>query len=78
MDLHNKLLIINDMSIRIFSEYDIDKLPWKTLGIDIVLESTGKFTKSIDAQNHIKAGARKVIISAPSKRCRHNYDFGNK
>ena len=67
MDPYNKLLIINDMPVRIFSEYDINKLPWKTLGIDIVLESTGKFTNSIDAQNHIKVGARKVIISAPSK-----------
>ena len=67
MDLHNKSLIINNMPVRIFSESNIDKLPWKTLGIDIVLESTGKFTNSIDAQNHIIAGAKKVIISAPSK-----------
>ena len=67
IDTLNKLLVVNDIAIKIFSENNIDKLPWKDLGIDVVLESTGKFTNAIDAQKHLKAGAKKVIISAPSK-----------
>ncbi|HEX5830071.1 MAG TPA: type I glyceraldehyde-3-phosphate dehydrogenase [Gemmatimonadaceae bacterium] len=53
--------------IRILSERDPAQLPWKDLGVDIVLESTGRFTKADDARKHITAGARKVIISAPAK-----------
>ncbi|MGD1836806.1 MAG: type I glyceraldehyde-3-phosphate dehydrogenase [Nitrososphaeraceae archaeon] len=67
IDSRNKLLIVNDIAIKIFSENNIDKLPWKNLGIDVVLESTGKFTNAVDAQKHIKAGAKKVVITAPSK-----------
>ena len=43
------------------------KLPWKDLGVDIVLESTGRFTDASEAQKHIDGGAKKVIISAPAK-----------
>jgi glyceraldehyde 3-phosphate dehydrogenase len=53
--------------IRIFAEKDPGALPWKDLGVDIVLESTGRFTKAEDARKHITGGARKVIISAPAK-----------
>ena len=53
--------------IRIFAEKDPAALPWKDLGVDIVLESTGRFTKADDARKHITGGARKVIISAPAK-----------
>ncbi|MGD1834123.1 MAG: type I glyceraldehyde-3-phosphate dehydrogenase [Nitrososphaeraceae archaeon] len=67
IDSRNKLLIVNDIAIKIFSENNIDKLPWKNLGIDVVLESTGKFTNAVDAQKHLKAGAKKVVITAPSK-----------
>jgi len=49
------------------SEKDPEKLPWKDLKVDIVLECTGFFTKAEDAKKHIKAGAKKVILSAPSK-----------
>jgi glyceraldehyde 3-phosphate dehydrogenase len=49
------------------SEPEPEKLPWKKLGVDIVLECTGHFRKLEDAQKHIKAGAKKVIISAPAK-----------
>lgn len=49
------------------SEPEPEKLPWKKLGIDIVLECTGRFTKLEEAKKHIKAGAKKVIISAPAK-----------
>ncbi len=52
--------------IRIFAEKDPAALPWKELGVDIVLESTGRFTKADDARKHMTGGARKVIISAPA------------
>lgn len=60
-------LQVGPWKIRVFSEPDPHKLPWKDLGIDIVLESTGKFRKAEQAQAHLNAGARKVIISAPAK-----------
>lgn len=60
-----KNLIINEKTIPVFAEKDPSVLPWKSLNIDLVIESTGKFTKAELALNHIKAGARKVIISAP-------------
>jgi glyceraldehyde 3-phosphate dehydrogenase len=53
--------------IRVFAEKDPAALPWKDLGVDIVLESTGRFTNAPDAQKHITGGAKKVIISAPAK-----------
>jgi glyceraldehyde 3-phosphate dehydrogenase len=52
--------------IRILAEREPAKLPWKELGVDIVLEATGRFTKAADAQKHRDAGAKKVIISAPA------------
>ena len=54
-------------SIKVFSERDPADLPWKELGVDIVIESTGFFTNGKDAGKHIQAGASKVIISAPGK-----------
>ena len=53
--------------IRILTERDPGKLPWKELKVDLVLESTGRFTNAGDARKHIEAGAKKVIISAPAK-----------
>jgi glyceraldehyde 3-phosphate dehydrogenase len=53
--------------IRVFAEKDPAALPWKDLGVEIVLESTGRFTKAEDARKHITGGAKKVIISAPAK-----------
>ncbi len=53
--------------VKIFAETDPLKLPWKKLGIDLVLECTGHFTDFQGARKHLKAGAKKVIISAPSK-----------
>jgi len=53
--------------MRVLSEKDPAKLPWKELGVDIVLESTGRFTDRDQAAKHLEAGARKVIISAPAK-----------
>jgi len=54
-------------TLRILAERDPAELPWKELGCDIVIESTGRFTKADDARKHIEAGAKKVIISAPAK-----------
>ncbi|MFA6375782.1 MAG: type I glyceraldehyde-3-phosphate dehydrogenase [Candidatus Paceibacterota bacterium] len=53
--------------IAVFAETDPGSLPWKKLGVDVVLECTGRFTKYDDAAKHLIAGAKKVIISAPSK-----------
>jgi glyceraldehyde 3-phosphate dehydrogenase len=57
---------IGDDRIEVFAERDPTKLPWGKLEIDVVLECTGIFTKREQAENHIKAGARKVLISAPA------------
>jgi glyceraldehyde 3-phosphate dehydrogenase len=59
-------LIINGNHIRIIAQRDPANLPWKNLGVDIVIESTGLFTKREAAKKHIEAGAKKVIISAPA------------
>jgi glyceraldehyde 3-phosphate dehydrogenase len=59
-------LIINGHSIRVVHEKNPAQLPWKELGVDVVLESTGLFTKREDAEKHISAGAQKVLISAPA------------
>jgi glyceraldehyde 3-phosphate dehydrogenase len=58
---------INNKKIKVFSEKDPENLPWKELGVDIVIESTGVFTDREGANKHLKAGAKKVIISAPGK-----------
>jgi glyceraldehyde 3-phosphate dehydrogenase len=60
-------ITIDGDEIKIFAEKDPAKLPWKDLGVDIVLESTGRFTDADKAGAHIQAGAKKVIISAPAK-----------
>ena len=61
-------LIVDGDSIRVFAEKDPAALPWKSLGVDIVLESTGIFTDRDKAAKHLDAGARKVVISAPAKK----------
>jgi len=60
-------ITVNGDEIKILSERDPAKLPWKELEIDIVIESTGFFRKREDAEKHLSAGAKKVIISAPGK-----------
>lgn len=59
-------LIINGKSIPLLHERDPANLPWAELGVDIVLECTGKFRKKAEAQRHLEAGAKKVLVSAPS------------
>jgi glyceraldehyde 3-phosphate dehydrogenase len=60
-------LIIDGKTIPVLAEKDPSKLPWKSLGADIILECTGKFTTKEDASKHLLAGAKKVLISAPAK-----------
>jgi len=60
-------LIVDGKKIKVFAETDSSQLPWKELGIDVVLECTGAFTEYEGAKKHLEAGAKKVIISAPSK-----------
>ncbi|HNQ62757.1 MAG TPA: type I glyceraldehyde-3-phosphate dehydrogenase [Syntrophorhabdaceae bacterium] len=60
-------ILINGKQINTYAIREPESLPWKDLGIDVVLESTGKFTDRAGAEKHIKAGAKKVVISAPAK-----------
>ena len=64
---NNEEIAIDGKSIRVLSEREPAKLPWKDLGVDFVIESTGFFTDREAAGQHLDAGAKKVIISAPSK-----------
>jgi glyceraldehyde 3-phosphate dehydrogenase (phosphorylating) len=61
-------LVVDGDSMRVLSEKDPAKLPWKDLGVDVVLESTGRFTDREQAALHLAGGAKKVIISAPAKK----------
>lgn len=63
----NPVIMVNGNPIIVFSEPDPKKLPWKEHDIDVVVESTGVFRKYEDAEKHIKAGAKRVVISAPAK-----------
>ena len=60
-------IIVNGIEIPVFAEKDPSVLPWSKLNVDVVIESTGKFTSTEGAGLHIKAGAKRVIVSAPSK-----------
>ena len=60
-------LIVKGKKIPVLAEKDPTMLPWKKMKVDVVLECTGRFTKKEDAEMHVKAGAKKVIISAPAK-----------
>ncbi len=59
--------MVNGKEIKVFSEKEPANLPWKNLGVSIVIEATGKFTEADKAAAHLKAGAKKVIITAPAK-----------
>ena len=60
-------LLVNGKPIRVLAIREPEKLPWKDLGVDLVLESTGRFTDRESASKHLAAGAKKVVISAPAK-----------
>jgi len=65
--LEDDVLIVNGQEIAVVSAKDPSNLPWKALGVEVVIESTGLFTDGEKAKGHIVAGAKKVIISAPAK-----------
>ncbi len=67
VEAKEKSIVINGKEIKVLSEKDPKNLPWKDLGVDIVVESTGLFTEAEKAKAHIDAGAKKVIITAPAK-----------
>jgi glyceraldehyde 3-phosphate dehydrogenase len=58
-------ITLNGTAIRVLQERDPGRLPWADLGVDIAVESTGRFTKAAEARRHLDAGARKVVVSAP-------------
>ncbi|MFA6526739.1 MAG: type I glyceraldehyde-3-phosphate dehydrogenase [Candidatus Buchananbacteria bacterium] len=60
-------IIVDGKKIPVFAEKDPSKLPWKKIGVDVVLECTGVFEKKADLDMHLKAGAKKVVLSAPAK-----------
>jgi glyceraldehyde 3-phosphate dehydrogenase len=67
VSVDDNCLCIGDRKIEIFSEMDPAQLPWRELGVDLVIESTGKFVTREGSQKHLDAGAKKVLISAPAK-----------
>ncbi|NVK84132.1 MAG: type I glyceraldehyde-3-phosphate dehydrogenase [Cytophagia bacterium] len=60
-------IVVNGKEIKIYAEREPKNLPWGTLGVDVVLESTGRFVDEAGAGGHLEAGAKKVVISAPAK-----------
>ncbi|MGO2138933.1 MAG: type I glyceraldehyde-3-phosphate dehydrogenase [Leucobacter sp.] len=67
MRFEDGFLVVGDRKIQIIAEREPAKLPWGDLGIDVVVESTGRFTDAKDAAQHLEAGAKRVLVSAPSK-----------
>ncbi|TFB53713.1 type I glyceraldehyde-3-phosphate dehydrogenase [Cryobacterium sp. TMT1-62] len=66
VEVDGDTILVNGKPIKVLAERDPANLPWAALGVDIVIESTGRFTKAEDARKHITAGAKKVIVSAPA------------
>ena len=66
VEAYEEGIIVNGQKIKFFAEKDPAQLPWKDLGVEVVVESTGFFTDAEKAKAHIAAGAKKVIISAPA------------
>lgn len=64
-ELKNDAIVVNGKEIKVFANPNPEELPWGELGVDVVLECTGFFTSKTKAEAHIRAGARKVVISAP-------------
>ncbi|HOH52881.1 MAG TPA: type I glyceraldehyde-3-phosphate dehydrogenase [Fervidobacterium sp.] len=67
VEIKENSIVVNGKEIKVFAEKDPTNLPWAALGVDVVVESTGKFTERDGAMKHIQAGAKKVIITAPAK-----------
>src|SRR5512143_778635 len=60
-------LLVDGKEVKVFAQKDPAQLPWKDLGVDVVLESTGRFTDRAGGTKHMEAGAKKVVVSAPAK-----------
>ncbi len=69
-------IVVDGTEIKAFANRDPETLPWRDLGVDVVLESTGRFTDRDGAEKHLKAGAKKVVISAPAKNPDVTFVFG--
>ncbi len=69
-------IIVDGKEMKAFAVRDPETLPWRDLGVDVVLESTGRFTDRDGAEKHLKAGAKKVVISAPAKGPDVTFVFG--
>ena len=67
VEVKGDAIVVKGKEIKLTKERDPAGLPWKELGVDIAIESTGIFTKKADCAKHLEAGAKKVILSAPSK-----------
>ena len=67
VEIKDGKMVVNGRTVQVLAEKEPANLPWKDLGVQVVIESTGKFTDARDARKHLEAGAQKVIISAPGK-----------
>ncbi|HEU4830618.1 MAG TPA: glyceraldehyde 3-phosphate dehydrogenase NAD-binding domain-containing protein, partial [Candidatus Saccharimonadales bacterium] len=67
VDFNDSEIIVGGRNVKVLAEKDPAALPWGDLGVDLVIESTGRFTAKEDAELHITAGAKRVVISGPSK-----------
>jgi len=67
LEVGEGMLVVDGWTITVLNEKDPSRLPWKKLGVDIVIESTGVFTDGLQVKSHLEAGARKVIITAPAR-----------
>ena len=76
VEFRDETMIINGQGAQVTRILDPDKLPWKELGVDIVLEATGAFRDRASAEAHLRAGAKKVILSAPGKQIDATFVYG--
>lgn len=76
VSLNGDVLTVDGHELKFLAEPDPTKLPWGELGVDIVIESTGRFTNGPDAKAHLDAGAKKVVLSAPGKQIDGTFVFG--
>ena len=67
VEVKNDSMVVNGKSIKVIAKTNPNELPWKDMGVQVVIESTGRFTDKAGASKHLEAGAKKVIISAPAK-----------
>jgi len=67
VEVEDDFMVVNGNRIKVLNERDIDKIDWRPLGVQLVLESSGKFRRRRDAEKHLTAGAKKVLISAPGR-----------